>query len=198
MSTKLILIRHGVTDWNKEKRYCGFHDVSLSREGKLQAFKLRDRLTSLHFDRVYVSDRKRAIQTAQIIFKGAHLTKIAGLKELNFGALEGLCYQKIMKKYPDTYEKWLKNPFKNNIPKAENLDSFKRRVTQALQKIVTGNAGKNVAIVSHGGVISIFLTTLLKSKNFWKHIPAAASMTIVEYKNNVPTIKLFNCSKHLD
>lgn len=198
MSTRLILIRHGTTDWNKQKRYCGFRDVSLNREGKLQAQKLSDRLKPLHFDRIYVSDRKRAIQTAQIIFKGTRMTKIAGLKEVNFGAFEGLRHGEIMKKYPHVYKKWLANPFENNIPNAENIDSFKKRVARALQRIVRHNAGKNVAIVSHGGVISVFIAGVLKSKKFWKHIPAAASMTIVEYKNNVPVIKLFNCSKHLD
>ena len=198
MSTKLVLIRHGITSWNKQKRYCGLRDVSLSHEGKLQAQQLRERLKPLRFDKVYVSDRKRAIQTAQIIFKGTRLIKMPGLKELNFGVLEGLRYQEIMKKYPDVYDRWLKNPFKNNIPKAEDLVSFKKRVARAIQRIVSRNAGNNVAIVCHGGVISIFVATLLKSNNFWKHIPTATSMTIVEYKNNVPTIKLFNCSKHLD
>ncbi|MDD5583697.1 MAG: histidine phosphatase family protein [Candidatus Omnitrophica bacterium] len=198
MPTRLTLIRHGTTDWNTQKRYCGLRDVSLSREGKLQAQKLCVRLRPLHFDRIYVSDRKRAIQTAQIIFKEARITKIAGLKEVNFGAFEGLRHKEIMKKYSEVYKRWLANPFKNNIPQGESLNSFERRVTRALQRIIRHNAGKNVAIVAHGGVISVFIAGILKSKNFWKHIPAATSVTIVEYRNNVPVIKLFNCSKHLD
>lgn len=198
MSTKLTLIRHGITNWNKQKRYCGSCDVPLSRQGRSQAQKLHTRLRPVRFDTIYVSDKKRAIQTAQIIFKGERLITMAGLKELNFGVLEGLRYREIIKKYPEAYTCWLKNPFKNAIPKAESLNSFKERVMRTMQTIVRRNSGKNIAIVCHGGVISIFMAALLQSDDFWRHIPTAASITIVEYKNNVPTIKLFNCSKHLD
>jgi len=98
MITRLILIRHGMTDWNKEKKYCGRRDIPLSDEGKNQALKLSRKLKSVNFDGVYSSDKKRAIQTARIIFKGLRITKIKGLKELDFGVFEGLTHEEIMKK----------------------------------------------------------------------------------------------------
>ncbi len=192
MITKLVLIRHGVTDWNKEKRYCGLKDAVLSSEGRSQAVVLGNKLKFINFDKIYTSDRKRAIQTAGIIFKDIRTTKVRNLKEMNFGVFEGLRYKDIIQKYPGIYKKWLRDPFKNNIPKAENLNSFKKRVNNCLKRIVSCNRGKTVAIVCHGGTISIFITSILKIRDFWRYIPKSASISIVEFRNNKPELKLFN------
>jgi broad specificity phosphatase PhoE len=158
---------------------------------------LRNKLKSITFNRVYSSDRKRATQTARIIFNGARITKLKGLREMSFGVFEGLSYKEIMKRYPKIYQEWLVDPFKNSIPEAEGLNSFKMRVGSAIKKIVSLNPGKTIAVVSHGGAISIFITTILKSKDFWRYIPRPASITIVEYKKDKPKIKLFNQTAHL-
>jgi len=197
METKLILIRHGITDWNKQKKYCGFKNIGLNREGKIQALRLRKQLKSVKCDRVYSSDRRRAIQTARIIFRNPVITKVKKLRELNFGVLEGLSYKEIMKKYPIAYKKWLADPNKNNIPKGESMCSFKKRVSIAFKKIVRINPDKTIAVVCHGGTISIFITKILKSRGFWRYIPRPASISLVEYKKNKPTIKSFNNTTHL-
>jgi len=197
MATQLVLIRHGVTEWNKDMRYCGYKDVSLNTQGKAHAMRLRNALKSFEFDRVYSSDRKRALQTGRIIFNGAKIIKIGALREINFGVLEGLTHEEIMKKYTNSYEKWLKDPFRNNIPGAEPINIFKNRVRAAMKKIASVNQGKTIAVVCHGGVIAIFISSLLKSRNFWKHVPSSASITIVEYKKGGSRIKLFNDTAHL-
>jgi len=197
MQTKLILIRHGITTWNKQRRYCGYKDVCLSNMGEKQTAKLHKRLKSVNFDRVYSSDRKRAIQTAKIIFNGTRITRVKDLRELNFGVFEGLNYREIMKKYPSVYKRWMRNPFRNGIPKAECLHSFKKRINTAIKRIVRLNQGKTVAVVCHGGTIGMFITDILKKKSFWRYVPDAASISIVEYKNDKPKIKLFNCTEHL-
>ena len=61
-----------------------------------------------------------------------------------------------------------------------------------MKKIVSLNPGKTIAVVSHGGAISIFITTILKNKAFWRYIPKQAIITVVEYKGNKPRIRLFN------
>lgn len=197
MPTRLVLIRHAITDWNKKKRYCGHRDIGLSCEGRMQAGKLRKALVSVNFERVYSSDKKRALQTAVIIFKRVKIIKVKGLQELNFGALEGLRHEEIMKKYPRAYTKWLADPFKNNIPGAERLSAFKKRVNTSMEKIARLNQGKTVAVVCHGGTISMFITGLMKRRKFWSYIPGSASFTIVEYRNDRPKIKVFNQTTHL-
>ena len=197
MATKLILIRHGETLWNTQKRYCGSTDIGLSAKGKKQARRLKEKLNGMNIHKIYTSGRKRAIQTSRIILNGAKIIKVEALREINFGVFEGLTHEEIMKKHTDVYEKWLKDPFKSRIPGAESISAFKKRIQAAIKKIACISYGKTVAIVCHGGVISIFVSNMLKSRNFWRYIPSAASMTIVEYKKGVPRIKLFNYTAHL-
>ncbi len=195
--TRLILIRHGVTEWNKEKRYCGHRDIGLSKEGKSQVKLLSNRLNALRFDKVYCSNRKRAMQTARILFKQARIIPDRGLREINFGVLEGLKHEEIMKKYAGAYREWLKDLFKNIIPKAEPMNVFKKRVENALWNITRSNSGKTIAVVCHGGVIGIFVNGILKNKNFWRCVPSPASVTTVEYEKGKPILKKFNDTAHL-
>ncbi len=193
MTTKLVLIRHGITKWNKEGRYCGYKDVGLSSEGKAQVVKLRERLRlENHFDRIYCSDRKRALQTKAILFGRIDFARVKGLREINFGVLEGLKHDEIMEKYPEVYKEWLADPYKGRIPRAETMQVFKKRVGAAIKKIVLSNRGKTIAVVCHGGVIAIFVSSILKSRDFWSYVPSPASTTIVEYKNNKYKINKFN------
>lgn len=198
MATKLILIRHGSTNWNLEKKYCGFRNINLNNEGKKQAMLLRRRLKEEQIHRVYSSDRKRAIQTANIIFNRIKIEKIPDLRETHFGILEGLTYEEIMKRHPEIYKKWLNDPFSINIPYGEKIVNFKKRILKTFKKIIRLNKNKTVAVVCHGGVISIFINNILNSKSFWKNIPNSSSLSIVEYRNGKAKIKLFNDTTHLD
>ncbi len=190
--TRLVLIRHGITAWNKQKRYCGRKDISLSRQGRLQAKRLSRRLEAVKFDKIYSSDRKRAFETCRIIFNKARITRVSALGEINFGALEGLRHKEIIKKYGDVYKKWLADPFQNNIPGAESMFAFKKRVDSAIKKIACRNPGKNLAIVCHGGVVGIFVSGILKNRNFWRYVPAPTSLTVVEYEKEKFRLKQFN------
>jgi len=196
--TRLILIRHGVTEWNSQRRYCGHKDIGLSSEGKFQVKRLCDRIGKLRFDKVYCSNRKRAIQTAQILFKREKIIRCRDLREINFGVLEGLRHEEIMEKYANIYKKWLKDSFKNNIRGAEPMNVFKKRVEAALRKIALYNSGKTIAVVCHGGVIGIFMKGMLKRRNFWCCVPSPASITVVEYKQGKPRLKKFNDTTHLN
>jgi len=197
MITKLILIRHGITDWNKKRRYCGYKDVNLSRDGKLEVIKLRKRIKNISFDRVYCSDRKRALQTRAILFGGGNFAKVKDLREINFGVFEGLKHDKIMERYPKVYKEWLANPYRCRIPRAEPMQVFKKRVKFAIKRILSSNRGKTIAVVCHGGVIGIFVSSILKNKDFWGYVPSPASVTIVEYKNNKYEIRKFNNKTHM-
>jgi broad specificity phosphatase PhoE len=197
MATKLILIRHGETAWNAQRRYCGFKDVRLSAKGKLQAELLSKRLKAKNIDKVYTSDRKRALETAKVIFRGYRIKKIPDLGEMHFGCFEGLTYTEIMRKYPQVYARWLKEPYGSRIPGGEDLAGFRKRVTFAFKKIISLNADKTIAVVCHGGTIGIFLSYILKTKDFWKRVPHAASLSILECKNSKIKIRLFNDISHL-
>lgn len=197
MTTQLILIRHGITAWNKQGRYCGYKDVSLSSQGKAQVIKLRAGIKNINIDRIYCSDRKRALQTRAILFGKGDFIKLKGLREINFGVFEGLKHDEIMKKFSAVYKQWLIDPYKVRIPEAEPMRVFKKRVQGAIKKILQAHRGKTIAVVCHGGVIGIFVSSILKSRNFWRHVPSASSVTVVEYKNNKFKVSKFNDKKHL-
>jgi broad specificity phosphatase PhoE len=97
-----------------------------------------------------------------------------------------------MERYPKIYKRWLDDPFSAVIPKGEGLRNFRKRIIRVFKKIVSLNRDKAVAVVCHGGPISIFLNHISKSKDFWNRIPASASVSIIEYRNGKPRIKLFN------
>ncbi len=195
--TILILIRHGLTTDNLKKRYSGFKNVRLSKEGKAQAELLCQRLKDERLDVIYSSDKVRALQTSRIIFKNRKIKKIADLREINFGIFEGRSHSEIISTHAEVYSRWLQDPFKTNIPEAETLQGFKKRVLLAFKKITAVNIGKNIAVVCHGGVISILLSVILRSRDFWKNIPDSASITIIEHNKGKQKIKLQNDISHL-
>ena len=198
MATRLILVRHGETLWNAQKRYCGSTDIGLSAKGKKQARRLKEKLNGMSIHKIYTSCRKRAIQTAKIIFQGAKINNMPDLNEMHFGIFEGLTYREIMKRYPGIYSAWLKRPFCVVIPMSESLIRFRKRVIMALKKIIFVNKNKTVAVVCHGGPISVFVAVILKTNDFWKYIPHSASISIVEYRNGSLEIKALNDITHLN
>lgn len=197
MATRLLLIRHGQTAWNLEKRYCGFMDIGLNEQGINQAKCLSARLAGQEIHKVYSSDRKRAIQTAQLALNAGGVVMNPDLREIHFGVFEGLTYKEIMEKYPEIYIKWVENPFSVVIPQGEALRDFETRVINAFTDIVSVNPDKTVAVFSHGGVISIFINYILKTTDFWDKIPHSTSLTVVEYNNGQSKIKVFNDTSHL-
>lgn len=198
MRTKLFLIRHGRTDGNIKKQYCGSLDLVLNAEGRLQAEKLSHRLKGDTIHKIYTSDRKRALESAGIIFKGRRIIRYADLREINFGIFEGKNHQEIMCSHPLLYKKWLSDPYHTLVPESESLKDFQKRVGGALKKIVSSNAGKTIALVCHGGTISIILSGVCRSKRFWELIPAPSSLNVIEYKENKAEITLFNDTLHLE
>lgn len=190
--TELILIRHGQTEWNRNKRYCGFTDIPLNCQGKKQAARLKGALDDRRIDKIYSSDLSRAIETAGIIFPSRRIEQLKDLREMCFGVFEGLNHGQILKKYPAVYSRWLKEPYSVKIPDAESLSGFSGRITKALNNLIFVNPNKSLAVVCHGGTISAFINKVLKAKEFWKYIPGSATMSVVEYDGRNLKIKLFD------
>lgn len=184
MSARLILIRHGETDWNIEKRYCGFKDVPLNANGVKQAERLHDRFRNEKTDKIYSSDSSRAFDFAKIIFKGRTVEKMPELREINFGIFEGLTYEETMKKYPEIYSLWLKDPFRVTIPKGDNLTDFKKRADAVINRLLSLNGdGKTLAVITHYGFISVIMSSFSDSKDFWDIKPELGGVTIIEFEN---------------
>ncbi|MCK4520205.1 MAG: histidine phosphatase family protein [Candidatus Omnitrophica bacterium] len=180
---KMLLIRHGETDYTLTGRYCGFSNPSLNRKGIQQSERLAIRLKEAGVDKIYSSDLKRAYESAKIIFKNNSIEKIADFREMNFGLFEELKYEEIIKVYPKLYREWIDNPMRVKIPGGEGLVELEKRVKEGLSFISSQNAGKTIALVSHGGPIRIILCQALKLglESFWKVEQEIGTLRIIDY-----------------
>jgi len=180
MPTKLILIRHGETEWNRLRKYMGRSDIGLNARGKSQAARARRSLKKEKIDTIYSSDKKRAMSTARIIFGDRPIEVKKGLREMELGGWEGLTYDMCMKKYGKVYQSWLNDPFHTKIPGGESMKDFAKRVMTSVKKIASKNENKTVAIVTHGGPIGIILKNIMKTDGLLENIPKPGSVTTIE------------------
>ena len=187
----MILIRHGQTQWNLEKRYMGSADLELTETGKKQAKAVFCKMNTRVVHRVYSSNKKRATVFAGIAFPNHTIIKTPALREMDFGIFEGKTYAGLMSEYPELYSAWLKNPFMISIPGGEHPDKFKKRLIKKVNSIIADNPGKTCAVISHGGCISIIISHLLKTKITWDLIPGLGSVIVLKRKNRKWTKKTY-------
>ena len=157
---KIILIRHGETIWNKERRLQGCQDIPLSDEGREQIRQTGQQLaqTFPHIDQILTSPLMRAKESAWIIAKELHSSPEAILTaplftERNFGVGEGLTYEEALAKYPDS-----------NYPGMESLEDLCRRAETAIQQCVNEYPDRTVLVVAHGAIIKAVLVALTNSR----------------------------------
>lgn len=157
--TDILLIRHGETAWNAEKRLQGHLDVPLNAEGQRQAAALGVALLDERLDAIFASDLQRAQQTAQAIAapRGMTVATDPGLRERCYGAFEGLLYAEISERYPEAYQAWRERKIDARFPAgartAETMREFADRVLATIARIVSDGRYRKVALVTHGGVL---------------------------------------------
>jgi len=157
--TTLLLIRHGETAWNAERRLQGHLDIPLNSEGERQARLLAAALAGEALDLVVSSDLMRARQTAQAIadLRGMPLQVESGLRERCYGGFEGLLYSEIEARYPGEFAAWQARDVDAVLPPGQNCGEtfrdFYARATGAILALARANAGKTLALVAHGGVL---------------------------------------------
>lgn len=146
------LVRHGQTDWNKEKRFQGQRDLPLNNTGIEQALTLAASLKDHAFDVIYSSDLSRARQTAEILAGqvNAPLHLEPRLRERKYGIFEGCLYPEIDRRFPREAEARRKDPVHYTPPGGESLSDVVTRVTQAAADIAGHHPSGRILLVSHG------------------------------------------------
>lgn len=155
---RILLIRHGETEWNCAGRVQGYHaDSPLTETGREQVRALAERLARERVDALYASDTGRARRTASPIGVAAGLRVIrdAALRERNYGAFEGRTFAEVERDFPAEYERFHTRDPHYVPPGGESAAQFRDRVMAVLERIASGAAGKRVAVVTHGGVLGI-------------------------------------------
>lgn len=155
--TRLILIRHGETEWNVEGRWQGHADVPLNGRGRAQAEEVAQALSRTKIDAIYVSDLKRTMETAEPLARsqGLELQVDTRLREIDQGEWQGLLVDEIQKRYAEEFRRRRENPLEVAPPGGETALQVRERVLAAIQDILDRHAGQTVAIVSHGFALAV-------------------------------------------
>jgi probable phosphoglycerate mutase len=153
--TTLIVIRHGETEWNREKRMQGTTDTHLSDIGRVQARALGKRLAGHAFSALYSSNLSRAHDTARAIAEatGAGVVQDARLQERRFGVFEGLTAAEIVERYPAEHARFISRDPDYEVPGGESARAFTLRCLGCLAEIADRHRGTEVVVVSHGLVL---------------------------------------------
>ena len=161
--SELLFIRHGETDWNRLRRFQGQIDVPLNVAGQRQAERLAARLADDPYDELLSSDLLRARQTAAPLAAAWHRepTPVAGLREQNFGILDGLDAPTIMLRHPELWARWIAHEGDFEPPGGESLAQFHHRVLDTVRALADVRPGARLALITHGGVLDMLWRTAL-------------------------------------
>lgn len=199
--TRLFIVRHGETLWNKEGRAQGIQNIDLTDKGKIQGECLAKRLIEENIDFIYSSDLSRAYETAKIL--GNNINKpvhvISDIREMNFGQWEGLTIDDIKLKYQDSYNIWRNTPHIAQIPGAETLIQVQERAMKGVYNIIEKHPDKNIVLVSHGVAIKTIIFGLLDIdlSNFKKIRQDNTAINIIDFKENYNVLVQLNDTCHL-
>jgi broad specificity phosphatase PhoE len=198
---RLLLVRHGSTEFNTGRRFMGYSDIDLNADGYIQAEKLRDYLADEKIDAVYSSDLRRALVTAEIISSGRRLDIVTcpELREVNYGTCEGLTFQEIGSRYPDVAEKCINFTVKLEFPEGETFEDFIERTNQFLCRSDNHEPSETILVVSHNGPLKVLVCRLLDIDmgHWWQIRIDIASLSVVDISPRGAMLSRLNDTSHL-
>ena len=164
---RIVLVRHGQTEYNREGRWQGLgSDVPLNDTGRAEAARVGEALAGAFGGSVaalYTSDLARAHETAEII--GARLGLAAvdepALRELSHGRWEGLTHAEVAKRWPDELAEYEAHPYVVRRGGGDSYQDLETRLWPALERLSTVHRGERIVCVSHGGPIRLALSKVL-------------------------------------
>lgn len=203
---RLLLVRHGETQWNREQRFQGKIDVPLNKNGRAQAEKVAEFLKDVKLDFAITSPLLRPKQTAEVIL--THHPDLAlqddpGLLEIGHGLWEGKLESEIKAEYGDLLAAWKAHPETVQMPEGENLQQVWDRSVAAWEAIVANApSGSTGVVVAHDAVNKVILCSVLglAPKDIWAIKQGNCAVTVVDYSrkpNSKPVLQAMNITTHL-
>ena len=200
--TRLILVRHAETPWNRERRMQGHTDTPLSDTGKAQAQALGRRLADGRFAALYSSDLSRAYDTARAIalHSGRQIISDARLRERAFGIFEGLTSAEMAERYPEDYARFDWRDPDYVMSGGESARAFWERSLACLAEIGERHAGDDVVVVTHGLVLdAVYREAHELAHNEPRPVPLLnASLNAFTYKAGMWFMETWGDVAHLD
>ena len=187
-SQKVLLIRHGETEWSLSRQHTGTTDIPLTENGRKVALLLQPILAKHVFALVLTSPLRRARETCELAGLGDRAHNDPDLMEWNYGEYEGLTPAQIHAKRPE----WML--FRDGCPGGESPDQVEVRIDRVIARIRTVAAEGNVALFAHGHLIRAFAARWLGLRaadgRFFLLDPA--TINVLSFYRTVPAVKHWN------
>jgi len=204
--SRIFLIRHGETNWNKEGRFQGQIDIPLNNNGKEQARKTCEYLKDINFNKAFSSSMNRPYETAQIILennKELKIIKIDSLAEISHGLWEGKLEEEINQEWPNLLKNWHDKPEEVVMPEGESIRDVSKRSTNAFQKICLSQKDNDLTLlVAHDAVNKTIVCNIfgIDCSNIWMIKQGNGGITVIDIFNDPhkdPVISALNITTHL-
>jgi len=205
---RLLLVRHGETEWNRQGRFQGQIDVPLNDNGRQQAIKAGEFLKDVKIDFAVSSTMARPKETAEIILQKHPQIKLElhdNLREISHGLWEGKFESEIEQEFPGELEKWRTTPAIVQMPQGENLQQVSERSVADWQSIVETALANQLQIgliVAHDATNKTLLCSILglSAENFWNFRQGNGAVSVIDYPsglNGLPVLEAMNITAHL-
>lgn len=201
---RLLLVRHGETDWNKAGKFQGQIDVPLNDNGRQQSQRAAELLKDVKLDFAISSSMLRPKETAEIILKyhgGLQLELRDELREISHGLWEGKFESEIEASYPGLLEEWKTSPETVQMPEGENLQHVWTRAIASWREIVQSVSGTGI-VVAHDAINKAILCHIfgLEPEHFWKFKQGNGAVSVIDYPHGpegLPVLQAMNVTTHL-
>lgn len=205
---RLLLVRHGETEWNRQTKFQGQIDVPLNDNGREQARKAAEFLKQVKLDFAVTSPMLRPKETAEIILQyhpDIQLQLQAGLREIGHGLWEGKLESEIEQTFPGELHRWRTVPDQVQMPEGENLQQVRDRSTVTWQQIIASALEKQLQtglVVAHDATNKVLLCHVLGlgGKNFWNFRQGNGAVSVIDYPqglDGLPVLQAMNITTHL-
>ena len=198
---RLILVRHGQTEWNAGGRYQGQSNVALSDTGRKQARFLAERFPVKQLDAIYTSDLDRAKETAECVGEklGVSVRSEKAFRELSFGDWEGLTYQEISSRWPEEANKLFTAPDELVIPHGETFQELQKRALDKIHLLYEKHIDQTVAVFAHGAINKTILAGLMHIPlhYLWSLRQDNTAVNILRLDDGYVMVELINSTSHL-
>ena len=200
-SSRLLMVRHGESTWNRERRIQGQLDPPLTDRGRMQAREIADRLSGHDVVAMYCSDLRRAQQTARPIAEsvGVEPVTMVDLREIGLGEWEGRTGDELAAGYPALWDEWTRRPSWDLVPGGEGQSAFERRVQRALDALFDAHPEGDVLCVTHGGVVQVALSLIVGRSvdGVFPFLIENCSLSVLQRTLRGPVITAVNDTCHL-
>ena len=200
--TRMVLVRHGQTEWNRVERFRGRADVPLNEKGLAQAEATGRRVAAeWRPAAIYSSPLARAVKTAEaVVWHFGLLVQVhPGLIDIHYGQWQGLTPNEARNRWPEAVDAWYNAPHTVRIPGGETLNELRVRAMGTVNELAGRHGGQTIVLLGHTVINRIILLGVLGLGNdhFWRLRQDTCAINVFEVEGGIFTVVSLNDTCHL-